>query len=256
MSAVLLQTRTKPLVGGTAQGGNPAGSIIVPHYETHADQIFSGTPSALDDHFDGTTLNAKWTTHDSGGANFIFKQLGVAGSKLNIAGYSNSASDNFSYTNQVSGSLPNVNDFTLTIRIDTCLSVQWYSGSWAYFDIQLFNGPNNCGVVFRLDAIFAASNKIYYGLSAYCGVGPSTLFFYCDSMPFPKYLRYQWTLASRAVGFYYSYDGVTFERFSGIPAASSGFTSGVDPLTVWLFNAYRNGGTGLTQIDWIKFTNP
>ena len=252
MSAIRPQVLTKPVIGGTAQGVNPSGSIIIPAYENHADRIFSGTPSALDDHFDGGTLNAKWSTVSSAG--LIYNQIAVAGSKLSIGGMSPSAVDNVIYSNGVYASLPNANNFILTIRVDLLAACEYRTSSWMYFDFEVYSDPNAVGAGYRMDAVYAGANSIYYGLGIYGGTSAVNLIAYFDPMPYPKYLRYQWTLSTRELYWSYSLDGITFQHLWNATVAH-GMTAGKDPTHVYLLNNYRNSASALTQIDWIKFVN-
>ena len=82
--------------------------------------MFGGTPSTLDDHFDGTTLNAKWTRTLASG--IAFSTFVVVDSKLSLGAWNNT--DTADRGNIVEATLPNSNSFTITIQVDLFVSTR------------------------------------------------------------------------------------------------------------------------------------
>jgi hypothetical protein len=242
--------QTNMVLGDTTQGSNPATSIIVPSFVNHPDGIFSGTPSALDDHFDGTVLNAKWTnsqTASIGGPVFL-----VSGSRLSLGGYSPSAADGATYLNYVVTPLPNANDFTVIVRLDAALTTRvGVSGSQSFVDIRLFNTTSNIGCAYRFRN---AAGVINFGVYGGTGVGTSVISQAASNCP--KYLRLTYTASTRIVGLAYSDDGNGFLLWFNVPAASSGFTAGILPQRLELVTGSVNNAAILVHFDWVKFTNP
>jgi hypothetical protein len=244
------------VVGDTVQSGNPTNSVIVPSFANHPDKILSGGGSALDDHFDGSVLDAKWTQAQT--ASILNPLYRVAGSKLSLGGQSPSTSDGVLYQNYVTTPLPNTNDFTVTVRLDAKVLVRnTTTGSNAYVDIRLYNNTSGLGAALRF--YYAYVTAAATTLQAMIGqggvsVGTAVLNFLCSE--FPEYVRMSYTSSTRATAIQFSGDGNSFQTFGTLSAAQSGFTAGALPQVLVLVTSFSNNALGAVHFDWVKFTNP
>jgi hypothetical protein len=247
-----IPVETGMVIGDTAQGSHPASAIIIPSYVNHPDRIFSGTPSTLDNHFEGTTLNAPWTASSSG---TLYPINLVGNSRLHLGTYSPSATDGLTYYQAAQCNLPNTNDFTITTRVDgEILCKNQLNGSSGAVDLRLYNSTNNIGVA--LEIVYYTVATAWTGsmfMTGQSGVGfaTQTVSYYCNRIP--KYLRLKWTLATKVVSLQYSNDGTVFQTLYDV---GSIFTVSILPQLVSLFVSAINSGTALCHFDWIKFTNP
>jgi len=242
------------IIGDTVQGSNPASAVIIPSYANHPDRIFSGAPSALDDHFEGSVLDAKWTHSQTAG--LVNPTFAVSGSKLSLGGYSPNSTDNLPYINYVNTPLPNTNDFTVTVRLDVILTARNLGGSLSYVDIRLINIPNNLGVVFRYYQVFSTTPNVgFQAIYALAGVFPYTVLIVSYSS-YPKYARLTYTASTKLTVLSFSDDGNNFQTWANVSGATSGFTASVLPQSLYLLLGTQNAAVALAHFDWVKFTNP
>jgi hypothetical protein len=242
------------VIGDTVQGTNP-NAIAIPSFVNHPDRIFV-SPSAFDDHFEGTSLDAKWTRFVTAGLNSEISQ--VANSKVSSGGWSPSTADGINYYNYITQSLPNTNDFSITLGVDTVLlNRDGTAGSLARTEFQLINTTNNLGAGFRFFSNYVATPTVgIYSMRAYGGAAINTQLYHFYAGSFPKYIKLTYTASTRQVGLYYSNDGNAFMLYFAITSAQSGFTASVLPQVFRILTAFANSGQGVAHVDWVKFTNP
>jgi hypothetical protein len=241
------------LVGDTQQGVNPSYSIIVPRYANHPDRIIA-SPSAFDDHFDGTTLNAKWVVTDNSSGSISHT---VAGSHLNLYGTSPNGSDNINYAKYLTQALPNANNFTLTLKLETTLIPNNSTGSTCNLQISVYGGGGSpAGVQFYITHNFTTGVGVITNFHVYVGSGFNTAYWFGFCVP-PKYLQFVFMSSTGNIELHVSNDGHAFVRWVTVPPAYTNFAPGASPPTHFeLGYGNQNVATGIVHIDWIKFTNP
>lgn len=241
------------VVGGTSAAGYPTNAIVVPRFLNHPDKLLPVGGSALDDHFDGTVLNAKWTPASSGGNLYPISQ--VANSQVHLGLYSPSASDNIKYYQQIGTPVPNTNDFTVTVKVDgMVLAKNQINGSAATVDLRLYNATNNLGVALEIihyTTAAASAGSLFMSVQSGVNFATQAVAHYANRIP--KYMRLKWTLASKNVSLQYSNDGSVFQTFWDI---SSVFTVSILPQSAQLYTSAVNSATTLVHFDWVQFTNP
>lgn len=245
---------TKVIVGDTTTSGYPAGTIVVPRFVNHPDKVIP-SPNAFDDHFEGSSLNAKWTNANS----TVNSTTTVSGSKLHLGGYSPSGADGVGYKNNVWAALPNASNFQVTIRWEPLLLPQvLYNASIAYVDIQLFNVTSNVGVSIRgytylpnaANGIITIGFQVLSGLSATTTTGISM---FVNKVP--NYVRLTWSASAYTTAVAFSDDGVVFANLATITPAQSGFGASTAPQRYYIGASASNGAGVLVHVDWVRFEN-
>jgi hypothetical protein len=246
---------SKVVIGDTAQGDNPPNSIIIPSFVNHPDRIFT-SPNAFDDHFEGTSLNAKWTQIITPGTLDVITS--VSDSKLSLGGYSPNSADGVIYSNQIWQPVPNTDDFSITVSFDAMIWGREAANSQGFIDFRLYNSTSNIGVGTRFKSRYNSTTPATgdQAMSAHGGTSIATLLFTAYAPLFPKYARLVWTLSSKLVSCQVSNDGRAFQAWMNITSAQSGFTASVLPQRFYTLIGLVNAGSGVGHFDWVRFTNP
>ena len=250
IAGVLVSGTAQLVIGDTTQTGNPANSIIVPRYLNHPDKVIT-SPNAFDDHFEGSTLNAKWAVGGTGGIN----QTSVAGSHLSTSTVSNvggGAEDYIGYA-QV---LPNANNFRLALKLDVYLQSHTVTSSVSYVDLYLYTEtPGFTGVKLRFGNYYVSGQGGILQTVLWTGANLANQYanFYGN---FPKYFRFVWTRSTTEIKFEVSVDGNSWHSvFFAISTATHGLNETYLPSKFQLVSGAGNYGQAIGVVDWIKFTN-
>jgi hypothetical protein len=231
------------VAGETAADVNLPNAIIVPSYVGHPDAIW--TYGAYDDHFDGSTLNAKWTqTTATGGT------IGVSGSMVHLLG-------NGTPSAKIAQNVPAGVSFTITckMRMYGYCNLSASANVNAYF--QLYNSTSSGMAVqhqLAYSAAFASNANTTRQILLY-GANFSSItdgLRFGDLAPYWQF-RLNWT--DKSCGIYASFDGLTWVVFGVLSGAQSGFAS-FPPTTFALMAICGVSGAVLVSIDWFKLTTP
>jgi hypothetical protein len=244
--------RGATVVGNVAGDPVAPGAIVVPSYANHPDAIW--TPqSAIDDHFDGSTLNAKWTVVNTG---MVTPVNEVGGSSVSIGG--SSPTDNLTlYQNYIMGNLPNGNPFTLTIRVSAILLAypnSTQTASYCYFWFRIENANSSGSQIAFTQRYDTTGTLSRFSLSDNYGVNLATAgnTYYISSVP--NYIRFIYDSA-KLTTISFSYNGVSWFSPIGRAGTLTGFSTAAPSLTRFGVAAIALS-RGMCQVDWIRFTNP
>ena len=229
--------------------------ISVPRFANHPDAIW--TYGTFDDHFDGSSLNAKWALTTSGAAHPLsFLTNAVAASKFSLGGVSG-ANDNNSYQAYAIQTLPNANSFTITIRVDLLLACALGANSQGSVTFRLYNGTANVGLDTTFLNAYSAGAAIPINLINFLGgTSMATVIQQLGTGKPPQYVRLVWSTTNASITAYASEDGASWIWLTVVSSAQSGFTTSNPPLNFWLLVSAVNSGRVMFHVDWVKFTNP
>jgi hypothetical protein len=250
-----LLSRSAPpmLVGDTAQNQNPANAIIVPFYVNHPDKIIA-SPTTFDDHFEGSSLNVKWTESVTGGS-----VISVSESGVHLIGISNTASDGLPYGAVIWQDLPmnaGAADFTVTCKVDWLLNAINTTNAASYFDLRLRSTtPSIQGLQLRFRNLFLSGVGESHSVQSYTALNSATLESTFFMIP-PRYFRFIWQRSTLTLSAQFSPNGTSYANFRGYLGATTGFSATILPqrfeFGVWGINLSR----GQISCDWVTFTQP
>jgi hypothetical protein len=243
------------VIGATAAIAQAPSGIVVPRYANHPDQIW--TYGTYDDHFDGASLNAKWT-QAIGAAGAI----NVGGSRVHL--YSTNTTTATRYTT-ITQPVPAASNFTITLKILGSFIVPVGTASAnAGVLFQVYAGtiaaPTSAVGVFPIivaNTVFGAgTNSLTLVLNAGANLVNAPVNGYTNE--FPPYWQIQFTYATRSTVVSFSFDNVSWFTVVTITGAGTGsnFTA-TPPTNVAIGSSTAYAGTiGLASVDWFKMTVP
>jgi hypothetical protein len=253
--AYIFPVTAKVIIANSVGDNTAPNAIVIPRFAGDPDAEWSPM-GVFDDHFDGSSLNSKWTL-TQGLPNSPLAEL--QGSCFNISGRASSGTA-FVYSG-IAQSLPNSNPFTITGKIETVvlpMGTGLASGqtSASFVQIGLTNAAGNNGVQIRIYGAYPYATPpssylfVNYGVltgspgSYALGVGSP-----------PKYYKIVFD-SSFGTTIYFSANGRSWMNFGLTTGANSGFSGSNLPTTFLLqigcsIYAYAQG-----CFDWVKFTNP
>lgn len=248
------------------------GSTTVPRYKDHPDRMFIGARSTLDDHFEGNSLNSKWTTSADALASKVKYEVG--GSHLSLAVYDATATDGSTQIalrrSSVTAPLPvATGPFQITLKANAVLLPPGGSSgsnrhSYSDFLMGLERSANNQGAgvlqrcyfledFFQLYlAIFGNWNNLLWTGSGGSIEVPSALSDTGVSVV-PAY----WRFSVNAFGNWltnieYSVMGTSWMSWKTMTAAQTGFGNATPPV-IWRFGVHaKQLSEILCEIDFIK----
>jgi hypothetical protein len=248
-----LLSRSAPpmLVGDTAQNQNPANSIIVPSFANHPDRIFA-SPIVFDDHFEGTSLDAKWTVV----APDALRTVAVGGSNVAF-GSQSILNDSVQYICSITQSLPNANNFRLTLKLDAYAWPHTITGGLAYVDIVVSSvTPSVQGLRVRYQGQLVAGVGNFETVTLFTGLNMNTSYVTFYGRLGMPYVRFVWTRADWKIKIYGSLNGVVWTQiFFEIPSANSGLSESILPTRFQLAAGSINLGQAMASSDWVTFVN-
>jgi hypothetical protein len=249
-----LLSRSAPpmLVGDTAQNQNPANSIIVPSFVNHPDRIFV-SPSAFNDHFEGTSLDAKWVTDSLTGPE---SGLLVGGSYLTLHGVSSNGTDGVQYGATIHQDLVGSADFTVTCKAESVLAPFLMNGSQAHVDLRIRSAtPSIQGLILRTVRLYSSGTGGVEAIISYTGLNTATQesTYY---LPAPEYFRFVWTRSSLTLEVQLSPNGKNYRKYRSYAGATTGFTASILPQRLELSALGMNFGRAQVNFDWVTLTSP
>jgi hypothetical protein len=240
------------VLGDTQQGSNPANSIIVPSYVNHPDRIITN-PTAFDDHFEGTSLNAKWITSAITGPS---SEIVVGGSHVTLSGISSNSTDGVQYGLSISQDLSGTADFTVTCKAECLLNVNNVTGSIGEFQLRVRSvTPSAQGLVLRTRNSYLSAAGDSHSIQSLTGLNFATLESSYYMAP-PKYFRFIWTRSTLVLVVQFSSNGVNYINFRSYAGATTGFTASILPQRFEINTYGINLGRSQVSCDWITFTAP
>jgi hypothetical protein len=235
------------IVGATAPDASVPNGIVVPRYAAHPDAIWAyGT---YDDHFDGASLNAKWTqTIGSGGS------ISVSNSHVHL--YANNA------TTYISQPVPSAQSFTVSYKSRYAGFIGLVTGNLFGQSLRLFAGTYasaSTGIAiqkyYQLNTTFNASSNTEQLVLAGAAAFNTTLGQAVSCGETAPYWRMVFNYSTRSTGVYFSFDGLTWILFNNYTGAQTGFST--TPPTTMVVDAFcTSQGYGITFMDWFKLTTP
>ena len=219
-------------------------SIIVPRYAGHPDRIW--TPGTYDDHFDGASLNAKWTQVIGSGA------ISVSGSHVHLNAVTPTSA---LYATYITQGLPAESDLDIRMKLRFSGYLTLNAGTYAQFFVGI-NGGNSLGVRFRHLVIYGASfapqtnsQRAFLEYGANFGTVLNDMLRVGEIAP---YWRFSYSNSSKQTVLYFSFDGVTWIAFSsGVTGAQSLFST-TPPNTVQIVVQAANSAFSLLSVDWFR----
>jgi hypothetical protein len=243
---------SKLVIGDTVTDANVVNGIVVPRYLTHPDRIW--TYGTYDDHFDGSTLNAKWNASFTAGGGGTAT---VAGSNVTLMQPTPSAA---SFNAVLTQSLPTGVDFTISLKMRASGYINLTANAQAGAQLSIYGGATASGLrIFFLTGYSATfvsqvntQRAIVYGGANFGTVLTDSLRF-CDFAP---YWRFLFTNSSKSSAIYQSFDGLTWQpMFTGWTGAQTGFST-TAPNAFQVIAAANITAFSLVAIDWFKLTTP
>lgn len=243
------------IIGAPAGTPAPPSAILIPYLANSPDQVIA-SPSVFDDHFEGSTLGAKWTvaTPTAGMVNTL---LEVVGSELTMGGTAPGADAATVYYYSVSQPLPNINPFELSLRI-AAFPLAWYNitgtnGSIATIMLRLENAGGSGGVQLQLTvnaAVPTSPNPLTITTSYGAPLGGNTLFM---TGMHPRYVKFRYD-ATGLTTIFFSRNGKSWYQAQTVSNALAGWATSA--LTRFRLGFYVvRGAVGLFHCDWVKFVN-
>lgn len=248
------------VIGATSPLAQTPSGIVVPSYAQHPDAIW--TPmGAFDDHFEGTTLDSKWTQFPGTAPVVPIDQSGqqiyVSNSRLCLNGAANTLNNTLYLEPYVQQSLPNANPFTIDLAID-CFAIvkvdlSVVAASYGGFFIEL---GNSLGSVARAVSVLEATSGPVVSLLSYVFWGVNGIDGAINNRlsEFGHYFKLVY-LANSTVQFCVSTNGKNWIVQYVFTAAQTGFNTN-PPIFFVVGSQLFNEGAAEILIDWIKFTNP
>jgi len=258
-----------PVIVGVPQGtpttSYAPGAIVVPRFADYPDGVWSPM-GAFDDHFEGTTLNAKWAQNPGSSPVTSLDPSGkiyALASRICLNGTAAANNDTQYWTPSVTQSLPNANPTTISLDVDTLGysniintgSAPGVSSTGGFF-VQLRNTANSAAT--RLLVYITRSQNQFQTGPAHqlaFGIGAGT------TQPgylfgvWPRYFSVRFD-ASFTVFFSISLTGRHWTSLNSITAAQSGFSSSNPPNVFDMGCFCSNFGGSENTIDWVRLTNP
>jgi microcystin-dependent protein len=238
------------ILGATAADPLFTGGIVVPSYAAHPDRLW--TPyGQYDDHFDGSTLNAKWvqTIPSAGGIN-------VSGSHVHLNAATPTSA---AYTCSIYQSIPTGVDLAITLKLRLVGWATFATSAYTDFAIMLCGGTaptisSGIGVehYHAYSSAFAASANTNRSLLVVgSGLG-TTLFDGFLHGEIPPYWRFEYTNSSKSSVIRFSFDGITWIAFStGITGAQSAFST-TAPSFFRVYAAANISAFAYLAMDWFR----
>lgn len=255
----LTPIKARPVImGESGSPGDPVftNAILVPRFANHPDAVW--TPmGAFDDHFDGASLDPKWTVSITAGGT---ASGAVQNSHLSLLNQSVSGSSDTVYTVSATQSLPNNNPFTITARIlftgivDTTALVAGHGGVAAFY-VQFYSA--NVQGLIRLSRQIrynATGNTLNFDVGSSYGPSAGTSYNYQGPQGDFFYVK-MIHQANRTTALLISQDGFNFMNIGAWTGAATGLTAN-PPVTFGFAASITNTGRCQASMDWIRFTNP
>jgi hypothetical protein len=129
---------SKLVIGDTVTDANVVNGIVVPRYLTHPDRIW--TYGTYDDHFDGSTLNAKWNASFTAGGGGTAT---VAASHVTLMQPTPSAA---SFNAVLTQSLPTGVDFTISLKMRASGYINLTANAQAGAQLSIYGGAAASGL--------------------------------------------------------------------------------------------------------------
>jgi hypothetical protein len=232
------------VIGATAAITQTPSGIVVPAYANHPDRIW--TYGTYDDHFDGSTLNPKWTqTIGSGGS------IQVGDSTVNL--FANAADTGISQI------LPAAQDFTITLKVKLGGWVQQITNAIAGLWIQIQDSANRASVQIYKYYYAVSSFGMTYNVEAFAiNVGAnagSTGISGMWSGEFPPYWKLQFVYATRTTTVSFSFNNLNWALLSTVSGAQSVFST-YPPNLFQLIAHINNSSLAFISTDWFRLTTP
>jgi hypothetical protein len=235
------------VIGATAAIAQVPSGIIVPSYANHPDGIW--TYGTYDDHFDGSTLNAKWSTFIGSGNAIV-----VSGSMVHIHSQASGAN---CYLYQA---VPAGVNFTITFKVrisgfTAAAANATNQSSWLLSGNNVPDTTTSSAQIMRAtsySSTFGAGYNvsrllIYFGANR---AGYADGLLHGEMAPYWKFVY----TTDGACNILFSFDGITYFNIASLSGAQTGFTTA--PPAYFHFFANNGNGNNLISVDWFKLTTP
>lgn len=244
--------RGAAVVGNVAGDPVAPGSIVVPSYKAHPDALW--TPmNAFDDHFDGATLDPKWTQFITAAAGNAL--IDTAASELTLTVASSSTNNGTPYVVSATQALLNQTaPYQITAKFNPTLYAAAFSASICYASLRLYS-PSNYLVDCRIAASYAPGPPIinYVYCQVYGGQNAATQALLLYGAFQCRYVRFVYG-TDRSVTIWVSNNGQSWIALVVVTGATSGFSTEI-PTRAGLYLVGVNAARGLISSDWIRFQN-
>lgn len=224
-------------------------AVVVPRYAGHPDAAWQYGP--YDDHFDGITINSKWTKPVSANIN-----VAVGGSQVCLSGYGSGASGSVAITENI----PLGPDFTVTWKWRFGAYVYTVSGELVRFWMQISGSLGFARVLFYFQtnpAFNQTQNLLFIRGDAGLLSAPASPFqnqWMGDVPPYWKCVYRQ--SGNGSVVFSFSFDGVNFQPYVGGLTNAQTYLNSGHPSSIQLGGDFsQNCGLSLS-IDWVRYISP
>jgi hypothetical protein len=246
----VLKRSTKLIVGDTAMTGYAAGTVVVPRYATHPDAVIA-SPTAFDDHFEGSSLDAKWVVSSPD----ALRSVTVGGSHVVLAAQS-MANDSTHYTCSMTQVLPNATNFKVSLKAKTLAWPHTIAGGLGYVDFIVRSvTPSIQGLKIRYTGAYTSGVGNVLTVQLYTGLNLNTLYatFYGQLL---EYMQFRWTRSTWSLTVHGSHDGINWTQlYFSVTSATSGLSESILPTQVQLLAGGYNYGQVVSSLDWITFVN-
>jgi microcystin-dependent protein len=216
----------------------------------NADKAWVTPANPFDDHFDGATLDPKWTQTITPGA--IQVNTLVGSSRLLLSICSPNGTDNAGYMNYLTNPLPNVTaPFEISCKMEVAPLCWAAASAWSHSMFRLQGG--SLGVEFRVGVSYSAANTGNKCIWIYGGTNFNTLLAVFYAGDFSKYFKFRYN-ADKSTDVLMSNDGSLWYLPMNVTGANSGFST-TAPSVCLLAMRVINLSRGFATWDWVKFVN-
>lgn len=249
--------RNAAIVGNITGDTIGPGAIAVPSYKAHPDALWSPL-SAIDDHFDGATLDAKWTPANTAGMTSLLTELLNSHLQFGAAGAADNATV-YAYSFTANLPTPFAQSFTITF----CVKANLYAfgatttaSTYAQVQLQIYNASTSgIRLNYTTQYIVAQQSHRSWASDSYgASFGTAGNVWYTNALP--RYWRLKYNQADQSTAMFFSETGQS--NWVGIGSrtgAQTGLSTTAPSLLAFGFNVQGLSRANV-QVDWIRYTNP
>lgn len=249
--------RNAAIVGNVTGDTIGPGAIAVPSYKAHPDALWSPL-SAIDDHFDGATLDPKWTPANTAGMTSVLAELLNSHLQFGAAGAADNATI-YAYSFTANLPTPFAQSFTITF----CVKANLYAfgatttaSTYAQVQLQIYNASTSgIRLNYTTQYIVAQQSHRSWASDSYgASFGTAGNVWYTNALP--RYWRLKYNQADQSTAMFFSETGQS--NWVGIGSrtgAQTGLSTTAPSLLAFGFNVQGLSRANV-QVDWIRYTNP
>lgn len=249
--------RNAAIVGNITGDTIGPGAIAVPSYKAHPDALWSPL-SAIDDHFDGASLDLKWTPSNTAGMTSLLTELLNSHLQFGAAGAADNATV-YAYSFTANLPTPFAQSFTITFCVKANLfafGATTTASTYAQVQLQIYNASTSgIRLNYTTQYIVAQQSHRSWASDSYgASFGTAGNVWYTNALP--RYWRLKYNQADQSTAMFFSETGQS--NWVGIGSrtgAQTGLSTTAPSLLAFGFNVQGLSRANV-QVDWIRYTNP